>query len=205
MKFRVALIFSVLASLSAQNAAANTAFEYFRLSSEPLIRIGLATNAGSVTITTGDSSLVAVSPDEQPRLIASTRVTVSARAYRPPETEDYRIEFQGLPTRGDADDLAKDIREATGETAIASVDPASNLWKVWVGSVKESAEEADALKARLAEKDFDDAVVVVEKKAVVTPEAVALSQQMKNAGPQRGPEFDQGDRFGIAGDRSDRS
>ncbi len=156
--------------------------EYFRLSAEPLIRIGLATNAGSVTITTGDSSLVAVSPDEQPRLIASARVTVSARAYRPPETEDYRIEFQGLPTRGDADDLAKDIREATGETAIASVDPMTNLWKVWVGSVKESPEEADALKARLAEKDFDDAVVVVEKKVVVTPEAVALSQQMKNAG-----------------------
>ncbi len=135
-----------------------------------------------MTITSGDSSLVAVSPDEQPKLIGSTRVTVSARAYRPPEIENYRIEFQGLPTQADANELAKDIREATGETAIASVDPATNLWKVWVGSVKGSSEEADELKAKLAEKDFDDAVVVIEKKTVITPEAVALSQQMKSAG-----------------------
>ena len=38
-------------------------------------RIGLATNAGSVSITTTDSSLVAVSPDEQPKMLATTRVT----------------------------------------------------------------------------------------------------------------------------------
>ena len=143
---------TALTLAAATYTAANWPTEVFRLSSEPLIRIGLATNAGSVTITTGDSSLVAMSPDEQPKLIGSTRVTVSARAYRPPEVENYRIEFQGLPTQADANELAKDIREATRETAIASVDPATNLWKVWVGSVKGSSEEADELKAKLAER-----------------------------------------------------
>lgn len=157
-------------------------YEYFKLASEPLIRIGLATNAGSVTITTGDSSLVAVSPDEPSRLLATTRVTVSARAYRPPEIENYRIEFQNLPTQSDANDLAKDIRDAIGESAIVSLDTASNTWKVWVGTVKSTSEEADELKAKLAEKDFDDAVVVVEKKTVVSEDAVALSQQLKTAG-----------------------
>lgn len=157
-------------------------YRYFSLASEPLIRIGLATNAASVTITTGDSSLVAVSPEEPTKLLATTRVTVSARAYRPPEIEEYRVEFQNLVTRADADELANDIREVTGETAIVSIDTASNTWKVWVGTVKESTEEIDQLKAKLTEKGFDDAVTVTEKKLVITPEAVALSQQLKTAG-----------------------
>ena len=171
-----------LLMLSVVEGFAAHSYEYFRLASEPLIRIGLATNASSVTITTGDSSLVAVSPDEPSRLLATTRVTVSARAYRPPEIENYRIEFQNLPTQSDANDLAKDIRDAIGESAIVSLDTASNTWKVWVGSVKSTSEEADELKAKLAEKDFDDAVVVVEKKTVVSEDAVALSQQLKTAG-----------------------
>ncbi len=179
MKLRCLGVILAVFTLSFSQVFAN---EYFRLAQEPLIRIGLATNAGSVTITTGDSSLVAMSPDEPTRFLATTRVTVSARAYRPPEVENYRIEFQNLPTQNDAIDLAKDIRDATGESAIVSLDPASNTWKVWVGSVKSTSEEADELKARLAEKDFDDPVTVVEKKTVVSEDAVALSQQLKTAG-----------------------
>ncbi len=179
MKLRCLVVIFAVFALSFSKVFAN---EYFRLAQEPLIRIGLATNAGSVTITTGDSSLVAVSPDEPSRFLASTRVTVSARAYRPPEVENYRIEFQNLPTQNDANDLAKDIRDAVGDSAIVSLDPASNTWKVWVGSVKSTSEEADELKAKLAVKDFEDAVTVVEKKTVVSEDAVALSQQLKTAG-----------------------
>jgi stage II sporulation protein D len=157
-------------------------FGTYRLASEPLIRIGLATNAASVSITTGDSSLTADSPNEPEKLLATSRVTVSARAYRPPEVENYRIEFQNLPSQKEANDLAKDIRDAMGETAIASVDTATNAWKVWVGQVKDNSVDADELKAKLADKGFEDAVVVTEKKAVVSADAVALSQQLKTSG-----------------------
>ncbi len=156
--------------------------EYFRLPAEPLIRIGLLTNARSASITTSDSSLVAVSPDEPGKFLATNRVTVSARAYQPPEIENYRIEFQGLPSQVEANELAKDIRNATGETALASIDTASNTWRVWVGSVKATTDDADDLKSKLAEKGFDDAVLVTEKKVVLSPDAVALSQQLKKAG-----------------------
>lgn len=155
---------------------------YFTMAAEPLIRIGLATNASSATITSGDSGLVVVSPDEPSKMLATTRVTVSARAYRPPEVENYRVEFQNLPTQNDANELAKDIREATGESAIVSIDATTNTWKVWVGTVKAVETDADELKAKLAEKGFDDAVTVVEKKTVVSQDAVALSQQLKTAG-----------------------
>lgn len=157
-------------------------FQVFRLPGEPLIRIGLSTNSSSVTITTTDPSLVAVSPDEPSKMLATTKVTVSARAYRPPEIENYRIEFQNLPSQTDANNLAKDIRDASGETAIPSLDPATNTWKVWVGSVKTTQEDADELKAKLAEKNFEDAIIVTEKKALVSADAIALSQQLKTAG-----------------------
>lgn len=183
MNIRGTIFIFAIALAFAQNIFADGGFEYCRLSSEPYIRIGLSTNSGSITITSGDSSLVAASPDEPSKLIASTRVTVSARSYRPPEIENFRIEFQNLPSQTDAADLAKDIREATGETATASLDPATNTWKVWVGGIKETQVDADELKAKLADKGFEDAVTVSEKKTVVSPDAVALSEQLKSGGP----------------------
>ncbi len=156
--------------------------KFVRLPAEPLIRIGLATNASSVSISTGDSSLVAVSPDEPSKMLATTAVTVSARAYKPPQVENYRIEFQNCPSQTDAAELAKDVREATGETAVVSLDTATNTWKVWVGTVKATAEDANDLKVKLIEKGFEDSVVMTEKKTVVSPDAVALSQQLKTGG-----------------------
>jgi stage II sporulation protein D len=177
-----AFIFALLSLSISSVLAGNGGFETFALGSEPLIRIGLSTNAASVSITTSDSSLVAVSPDEPGKMLATNKVTVSARAYRPPEIENYRIEFQNLPSQNAANDLAKDVREATGETALVSIDTVTNSWKVWVGSVKESSIDADELKAKLAEKGFEDAVVVAEKKVVVSADAAALSRQLKTAG-----------------------
>ncbi|MEO7540220.1 MAG: SpoIID/LytB domain-containing protein, partial [Pyrinomonadaceae bacterium] len=164
------------------NIYADGEFELFELASEPMIRIGLSTNSGSVTITTSDTSLVAVSPDEPGRMLSTARVTVSARAYRPPEIENYRIEFQNLPSQADAVNLAKDIRNATGETALPSIDPVTNAWKVWVGKVRETSEDADLLKASLAEKGFDDSTIVTEKRIVPSAEAVALTQQLRAGG-----------------------
>src|SRR5262245_24570242 len=121
MNARRLLILAAFFLLSITTIYADGDYRYFTLPTEPFIRIGLATNASAVTITTADTSLVALSPDEPNRLLATTRVTVSARAYRPPEIENYRIEFQNLPSQVAANELAKDIREATGETALASI------------------------------------------------------------------------------------
>ncbi len=162
----------------------NYAYEggYFWLPSEPLIRIGLSTNSSSVSITTGDSQLVAFSPEEPGRFLATNRVSVSARAYRPPEIENYRFEIQNLATSAEANEIAKEVREATGESALASIDAATNTWKVWVGGVFETVEEADAFKNLLTEKGFEDAVKVTEKKTVISEDAIALSQQVRTAG-----------------------
>ena len=155
---------------------------YYLLPGEPLIRIGLSTNASSASITTDDAQLVAYSPEEPSRFLATNRVSVSARSYRPPEVENYRFEIQNIATSSEADEIAKDVREATGQSALASVDAATNTWKIWVGGVFETTEEADAFKALLAEKGFEDAVRVTEKKTVISEDAIALSQQVRTAG-----------------------
>ncbi len=178
LTFILAVLFLLFPRISAKNEIG-----YYRLAGEPQVRIGLSTNAGSVSITTGDSSLVAVSPDEPDRFLGTTKVTVSARAYRPPEVLNYHIEIQNLATQTEANDLAKEIRDATGETALVSLDPVANTWRVWVGAVKESTEDADELKSTLAEKGFDDAVIVTEKKVVITEDAIALTRQLTTAGP----------------------
>ena len=156
--------------------------EHLFLSQEPLVRIGLTTNASSVSITTGDTQLIAHSVDEPARYLFTNRVSVTARAYRPPEVENYRFEIQNIPTSAEADELAKEVREETGETAIVSIDPTTNTWKVWIGSVKDTVEEADSFKALLAEKGFQDVVTVTEKKVVHSEDAVELSRQLRTAG-----------------------
>lgn len=174
--------FSVLVLLFSAASAHAIEPEYFYLADEPLIRIGLTTNSSSVSITTSDPQLVAYSPDEPNRYLATNRVSVSARAYRPPEIENYRFEIQNIATQKEAEEMANEVREETHESALVSLDMATNTWKVWIGPVKETIEESDAFKAMLVEKGFEDVVVVTEKKIVHSEDAIALSQQLRTAG-----------------------
>lgn len=155
---------------------------YFYLANEPFVRIGLATNARSVSITTSDSSLVAVSDGEPNKLLATNKVYVAARAYRPPEIEFYHFEIQNVESQAEADSLASDIREATGEKAFAMLGLQPNTWRVIIGDTKETIEEANQYKADLADKGFEDIVIITEKKTQPSDDAVALSQQLKKGG-----------------------
>jgi stage II sporulation protein D len=193
MLFR--LCFSLLALFSIITGSTETAFagadfyetEKFSLvepplsvlAAEPNIRIGLATNARSVAITTSDSQLVAVSPEEPNKPLATNRVAVTARAYRPPVIENYRFEIPNIPTREEAETLAKDVREATGETAAVSADIKTNNWRVQIGGVKESIEEAGEYKAFLSDKGFAEASMITEKIQQPSTDAIALSNQLK--------------------------
>ncbi|MDQ6785297.1 MAG: SpoIID/LytB domain-containing protein [Acidobacteriota bacterium] len=155
---------------------------FYRLEREPLIRIGLATNAGAVSITTTDSSLVATSPDEPQKFLETAKVTVSARAYRPPQIEIYHFEIPNIPTQADAETLAKDVKEATRDNATAALDARTNQWRVSIGDKKATIEEANDYKAFLSDKGFEEAQMVTEKIQQPSGDAVALSQQLKTGG-----------------------
>lgn len=174
--------FAIALLLNISAASWGTEENYFRLEMEPLVRIGLIVNAGSVNITTADTELIAYSPDEAPRYLATTKVAVSARAYQPPVIEQFLLEIQNIPSADEAREIAESVRETTGESALTSVDSKTNTWKVWIGEVRDSKEDAEAFRTMLAEKGIDDAVVVSEKKTIHSDDAIALSRQVRTAG-----------------------
>ncbi|HXH69019.1 MAG TPA: SpoIID/LytB domain-containing protein [Pyrinomonadaceae bacterium] len=181
MNLRGILLFSFVFVFSSPNISAFEN-EYFYLAAEPIIRIGLATNASSAAITTTDSQLVAVSPDEPNKFLAVNRISVSVRSYRPPEYEIYRFEIQNVATREEADGLMKDVRETTGEKTSAVLDAKTNTWRVSIGEAKQTVEEANEFKAALSEKGFEEAVMITEKFTQPSEEAVKLSGQISKGG-----------------------
>lgn len=152
--------------------------EFFYLEKEPLVRIGLATNVSSAMITTTDSTLVSVSPDEPQKFLGANRVSVSARSYRPPEVEYFYFEIPNIETAGDAAELAKAIREATKQNVSFNIEPATNVWRIRIGEAKQNLIEAEEFKAFLAEKGFETVEIVSMKITQHLPEAVELTQQM---------------------------
>ena len=162
--------------LTSQLTQAETGF--FQLTNEPLIRIGLSTNASYVSIATTDTQLIAASPDELNRFLATNKITVSARSYRPPEIEIYNFEIQNLESLEAAAALAKDIRESTGEKTSYQLDTATKTWTIRIGDARGSIEEADLFKAALEEKGVPDVSVVADKITKPSDEAVKLSNQI---------------------------
>ncbi|HZH35325.1 MAG TPA: SpoIID/LytB domain-containing protein, partial [Pyrinomonadaceae bacterium] len=158
------------------NAIANEPV-FLRLAEEPLIRIGLATNVSSVAISTPDTQLVAASADEPNRFLAVSKITVTARAYRPPEIEVFAFEIAGIQTRDEAEQIARDAREATNEAALSIFETATNTWRVRIGEPRATPEEAAEFKALLSEKGFDSAKIVTEKRTQPSSDAIALSQK----------------------------
>ncbi|MGI8469131.1 MAG: SpoIID/LytB domain-containing protein [Pyrinomonadaceae bacterium] len=191
-------VFSLLAIFSIITGSINAAFAVetfretakvetraraiFKLAAEPQIRVGLTTNARSVSITTSDSSLVAVSSDEPQKFLATTRIVASARAYRPPQIELYHFEIQNIATQAEAAQLAKDAKDATGEPTGFSIDTKTNTWRVSIGEKQNTIEETNAYKEFLSDRGFDEAVTVTEKIQQPSTDAVALSKQLKTVG-----------------------
>jgi stage II sporulation protein D len=173
MMFRSILIsFLFLFSVS-------TNFANYFFIEEPTVRVALTTNARSVSITTSDNQLVTVSPEEQPRFLGVSRVTVSARAYRPPVFERYYFEISGIATREEADQIANDVKETINEKALVNLDAKTgNTYRIRLGEAKDSLEEANIYKEFLAEKGFEDVELITEKYEQPSDEAIALSKQI---------------------------
>ncbi len=149
-----------------------------RFIEEPIIRVSLTSNARSVSITTSDSQLVSSSPDEQTKFLPVSKLTVSARAYRPPVFERFYFEIPNISTKEEADQIAKDIKESLNETATVKIDSKTNSYRVRLGEVKESLEESTSYKEFLAEKGFEDTEIITEKYEVPSNEALTLSKQI---------------------------
>ncbi len=150
----------------------------YKFIEEPSIRVLLTSSAGSVSVSTADSQIVSVSPAEQPKILPVSKLTVSARAYRPPVFERFYFEIPNVATKEEADLLAKDVKDSLSETASIDIDSKTNTYRIRIGEVKNSFEESNAYKEFLAEKGFEDIEVITEKYEVPSNEAIQLSKQI---------------------------
>lgn len=132
-----------------------------RLSSEPTVRIGLATNARSVTVSTNGRLMKITDETAVPEALSVQRVRIEPRTLAPlPPTQgsDFSVEIAGAATRVDAERAAREIKEQTGESAEISLDAATNTWKLRVGGNLSRA-EADTLRERIEDAGFPLATV----------------------------------------------
>lgn len=134
-----------------------------RLQSEPIIRIGLSTDARAVTISTSGASLMATEPGGQTMPLTVARLRVEARLLAPqPDTFEanrFRVEVAGAETRVDAERAAREIQKQVGEATEINLDAASDTWRVRVGGTLSSTNAAE-LRDKLADAGFENAAIV---------------------------------------------
>ncbi|HEX8636394.1 MAG TPA: SpoIID/LytB domain-containing protein [Pyrinomonadaceae bacterium] len=131
-----------------------------RLDAEPSIRIGLSTSARSVTISTSGQSLsvLQMQPGETaaPAALAVSRVRIEPRMLTPlpasPVGEGglFRVEIAAVTSAAQAETIAREVRELTGDAPEVLRDPAAPTWRVRVGLPAPRA-EAEELRTRLEE------------------------------------------------------
>ena len=144
-----------------------------RLTTEPTVRIGLATGARSVTISTS-GRLIRVSDESggtnEPLSVARVRIEprVLAPLPAPAQASAFSVEIRGAATRVDAERAAREIKEQADESAEVSLDAQTNTWKLRVGANLSRA-EAEALRDRLEDAGFASATVVDSRSASSSP------------------------------------
>jgi len=134
---------------------------------EPTIRVALATDVRSATIsTTGHlmnaTDVATLVPMDvirvrlEPRLL-SPLSAVSSSLLAGGEAS-FRLRIVGLASRAEAEERSKDVRDIIGEAAQVAYDTGAQTWTLLVG-VGRPRIEADELRARLEDAGFDVTVV----------------------------------------------
>ena len=160
-----------------------------RLSAEPTIRIGLATDARSVNISTTGRQLQATPENAAATPLAATRIRIESRSLAPAafpaESTTFRVEVAGAATRVDADRASREIRDRTGAAPETTFDAVTNTWRIRVGAGL-TRTQAESLRARLKESGFASASIVNEPGTQGSP-ARAFSSGAGGTRPELSP------------------
>ena len=123
-------------------------------SSEPLMRIALATSAGAATISTTARLLSASEFSSEVQPLETARVRVESRMLSVPrdvQDRSYDIEIARAISRDDAQRLVESVKELAGENARVASD--GDKWRVFIS--KDSKPDAEETKAKLEEAGFE--------------------------------------------------
>ena len=128
---------------------------------EPTIRVALATDARSASISTTGRLMNATDIANTMVALDVARVRVEAHLLSPlpPPVEDgFRLSLAALPSRADAEQKSREIKEATNEDSQVTLDNATKSWGLLIGDRYTQA-EAEELRARLLDVAIDTTIV----------------------------------------------
>ena len=113
------------------------------------------------------------SPDEPNKLLAVNKISVTARAYRPPEIEIYNFEIQNIENAAEAANLTTDIMQNTvkGRLRVSIRLP--------VNGASGRRSSGDAGRGQCLQSDYDgkgvaDLVIVTDKKVQPSDDALCF-------------------------------
>ncbi len=129
---------------------------------EPTIRVALATDTRAATISSSGPLMNATDLANTFVALTVPRVRLEARLLSPMAAESleptYRVQVSGLASREEAEQRAKEVREATSEKTLASQDTETKTWGLLVGD-RHSREEAEELRSRLEDAGFAASII----------------------------------------------
>jgi stage II sporulation protein D len=131
------------------------------LQPEPTIRVALATDVRSATISTAGRLLNGDAEGESFVPLEVTRLRLEPHLLAPPSAGDNAdlasLQIVGLPNQDAAEQKAKDVREAIAEDSQVVYDADTKTWGLLIGTPR-PAVEAEELRARLEDAGLDATV-----------------------------------------------
>ncbi|MCM3905959.1 MAG: SpoIID/LytB domain-containing protein [Pyrinomonadaceae bacterium] len=153
---------------------------------EPTIRVALATDVRSATVSTTGRLMNA--SDSGTHLIALdvARVRLEPRLLSPlPPVgveNSYRLAIGGAVSRAEAEQKSREVREAIGEDSQITVDAETKTWGLVVGNRLTRA-EAEELNARLNDAGFD--ARVFQSGLAASSQSSAIATQSHGTDPSQ--------------------
>lgn len=145
---------------------------------EPKIRVALATDVRSATVSTTGRLMNASDSGRNliPLDVARVRLEPRLLSPLPPVSVEnsYRLAVGGAASRAEAEQKSREIREAIGEDSQITLDVETKTWGLIVGN-RLSRAEAEELGARLNDAGFDARVFQSSVAASSQSSAIATS------------------------------
>ncbi len=144
-------------------------------SSEPTIRVALATNVRSATVSSGGQLMNATGDvDSASTLVALevSRVRLEPRLLSPAPMLDpatgYRLQIAGTAERADTETRSREVREAIGEEPQLIQDANTKTWGLLI-STRRSRAEAEEMRSRLEEAGFEATIIPPNSSPATNP------------------------------------
>jgi stage II sporulation protein D len=134
---------------------------------EPIIRVALATDARSASISTTGHLMNATDVVNTMVALDVAKVRVEPRLLSPlPATteEVFRLSLAALSSRADAEQKAREIKETTNEDAQVTFDSTNKTWGLLIGD-HFAQQEAEELRARLLDAAIETTIVPLSSAA----------------------------------------